>query len=378
MTFTCEGDAACQDVTIECPEHAACNVRLSGGNGDAMLGMKGAVINGAQTKGELRVENNQVRGGLEDAQITCPENGKCYIEASDAYKAALFPGQVIEESASVDAYKGATIDGSLASGLYVKTVDADRPFQNTNIMCPPRERNRGPACEISVSGGEAMLVAMHVHVSESIEDVSIDCQYETDVANECYGDSSSSPYGDSEEAEADSAWKIAYQPTLECGMRFGYSPRHGDDYDRQVLEDFNFDCLLYLDADSEDTDAFTCLDFEGETVCEAPEHSGGFCDYAGDDKRGEDDRMGSSCDRHMDEESCSADYDCVWDVYADSNSMLAAAAVAINSAFEGTGASTLYLALSLVLFGSSAAVYYACMNKKQVTLAFGEDGVTFA
>merc|ERR1712013_773863 len=77
-------------------------------------------------------------------------------------------------------------------------------------------------------------------------------------------------------------------------------------------------------------DAFTCADFEGESVCDAPEHTGGFCNYVGDEEtRGEEDRMGSSCDRYNDADSCNAEYDCVWDAYADSNSLMAAVTVAM-------------------------------------------------
>jgi len=383
LTFTCEGDSACQDVTIQCPDHGECNIRLSGGNGDAQYGMKGAKIMGAMGKGEMRVENNQLRSGMEDAEIQCPDNGKCYIMAGEAFKVGYFPGEVIEETSNIDAYKGALINGSVAGGLYVVTEGADRPFQNADVYCPPRERNRGPACEIQVKGGEAMLVAMHVHVADSVADVSLDCQYEDDAINECYGDDSNSPYGGDDDLMS---YKLPYLPTLECGARGG------------VMGNLNFDCVMTLDLDSRG-DVFACSNFEGDSVCDAPVHLGGFCDWsddAVDEQRGEDeDRMGSRCSRFNDQDSCDDYIDCVWVAYegdsdadADTDSdsaiseMIAAASVTMGDAFEGSASSTLYLALSLVLFGSSAGVYYACTSKKEVDstrlLFDDDDGVTYA
>jgi len=364
LTFTCEGDSACQNVKIQCPEHAECNVRLSGGTGAAQFGMKGAVIIGAQ-KGALTVENNQARSGMEDAQITCPTNDHCSITASNAYG-----------TTSLDAYKGAVIDGSAASHLSIDTEEADRPLQNADVFCPPRIKM--PACEINVVGGQAMMMGMHVHVDESIEDVKLNCQFDSDAAIECYGDDS-----DTYDDEGNAMWKVPYQPTLECGVEYGSdnSWNKGAGYENDFLEGFNFDCLLVLDAES-GSDDFSCVDFEGESVCAIPEHAGGFCNYVGEEKVG--DREGSSCDRYVDAESCDAVYDCVWDAYSPNSmsAMMAAAKVTMSNALEGNGSNTLYLALSLVLFGSSAAVYYACMNRKQMSeverLTFEDDGVVFA
>jgi len=404
MTFVCEGDSACQDVTIQCPDHGECNIRLSGGNGDAQYGMKGAKIIGAASKGSMTVENNQLRSGMEDAEIQCPENGKCYVKAGEAFKVGYFPGEVIAETYNVDAYKGALINGSVANMLYVQTEGADRPFQNADVYCPPRERNRGPACDIKLSGGEAMLVAMHVHVGDSIADVSLNCQYQDDAVDECYGDDANSPYGGDDDLMS---YKLPYLPTLDCGARGG------------IQGNLDFDCVMTLDLDSRG-DVFACSNFAGESVCDAPDHTGGFCDWsddAVDEQRGEDDtRMGSRCDRFTDEESCNGYIDCVWKAYegdsygnGDSDDdrtttlpgpvtskdvfstavptdyavdqMIAAASVTMGEAFQGNASSTLYLALSLVLFGSSAGVYYACMNKKEVEtarLVFDEDGATYA
>jgi len=400
LTFTCEGDSACQDVTIQCPDHGDCNIRLSGGNGDAQFGMKGAKIIGAEGKGEMRVENNQLRGGMEGADIQCPANGKCTIMAGEAFKEGYFPGEVIDRTYNVDAYKGANIHASISGGLSVVTEGADRPFQNADIYCPPRERNRGPACDIHMKGGESMLVAMHVHVAESIADVSIECQYEDDAVKECYGDDANSPYGGEDDLMT---YKLAFLPTLDCGSRGG------------IMGNLDFDCVMTLDLDSERGDVFACTNFEGESVCDAPAHMGGFCDWSDDAvdyQRGEDDtRVGSRCDRFGDEESCNDYIDCVWREYEGDSyngddvtttpkpvttetliqstavtdyavqQMIAAASVTMGEAFEGNASSTMYLALSLVLFGSSAGVYYACMNKKEVEstrLMFDDDGVTYA
>jgi len=326
---------------------------------------------------------------------------------------------VIEETMNVDAYKNAYIDGSRASLLNVVTDGADRPFQNANLYCPPRPHQglgHGPTCDILTQGGRAMLTSMHLHVEESIADVALNCQYNEDPVEDCYGDDSSSPY----EAGSDGtmAYKLSYLPTLECGARGG------------MLGDMNADCVMILDLDSTG-DVFSCENFEGRPTCNAPEHSGGFCDISEESdyaKRGDDDtRMGSKCDRYSDQATCDADFDCAWQAYqgdsAESDedvidsppvttaqptlpvttpeptsifttslrptpvptreppaTMVAAAKVTISDAFEGNASSSLYLALSLVLFGSSAAVYYALVSKKQVEgmLTFDDDGVTYA
>ena len=278
---------------------------------------------------------------------------------------------MIDTTYNVDAYKGATINAQISGGLSVVTEGADRPFQNADIYCPPRERNRGPACDIHMKGGESMLVAMHVHVAESIADVSIECQYEEDAVKECYGDDANSPYGGEDDLMT---YKLAFLPTLDCGSRGG------------IMGNLDFDCVMTLDLDSERGDEFACTNFEGESVCDAPAHMGGFCDWSDDAvdyQRGEDDtRVGSRCDRFGDEYACNDDIDCVWREYeGDSQQMIAAVSVTMGDAFEGSTSSTLYLALSLVLFGSSAGVYYACMSKKDVQdtrLMFDDDGVTFA
>jgi len=365
LTFTCEGDAACQGVQIECPERGDCNVRLSGGNGNAAKGMKDAVILGA-TKGKLTVENNQRELGMAGAQITCPEGGECVISASAAY-----------DTTSESAFKQATIDGSAADSLYLDAEDATRPFTNANVYCPPRQKNRAPSCEVDVSGGEGMLEELRLHVADSLEDVIIRCAYsDEDTADlECFGTAG----GYDADPEK--------QPTLECNLRG--SARNG------LGGNLDFDCLLTLDTAG--YDSFRCLNFEGDDVC-LKGGDGGVCVWDEDadnyDDQFNEDRAGSKCSRQSSESSCNAAADCVWQSSADAshaaarsqaksqaqaqansaNSFVAAAAVQVGDAV----ASNSWYFAAVALFGSSAAVYYcACLGASATAKQFESARLSF-